>query len=135
MLDFISIVNKHTYSDLSWFFHEWVDINEIPYYIFGYKTDKTYDGKYKITARIRQINVPEDFQVSMPIVVYFEKEKYKIMRLNFIQPFSEFEFPPFDLKPIDIQLNIFQSVLCQIERNGFRRIDKNTRPFIFEQPE
>jgi|GEM_PF-2689153 len=131
MNDFIYIVNKHADTDLSWFFHQWVDINEIPYYIFGYKKEKTFDGTFKVTCRIKQLNVPDDFKVSLPTVVNFDNQKFKSLRINVTQPFSEFEFPLFSLEPKDIQLNIYQSVLCDIETNNFKRIDKHTRPSLF----
>ncbi|MFH1049405.1 MAG: M1 family aminopeptidase [bacterium] len=130
--DFIYIVNKHTSSDLSWFFRQWVDFNEIPYYIFGYKTDKTYDGKFKVRCRIRQLFVPDDFKVSIPIVIYYENNKYQYMRINVVEPYSEFEFPLLSLEPKDIKLNIFQSILCQIETDNFKRINKHTRKSILK---
>jgi hypothetical protein len=120
--DFIRIVNKHVGMDMSWFFTQWVDRNEIPVYTFGYKTEKTAEGKFKVTGRIKQSGVPEGFMMSVPVKVDFGDDKYTIMRLNITKPYLEFEFPLFSMEPQKLNLNVYNSVLCGVEDDDFEDI-------------
>ncbi|MFC2131889.1 M1 family aminopeptidase [Bacteroidota bacterium] len=120
--DFIKIVNKHVGFDMSWFFTQWVDHNSIPSYTFGYKTEKTPEGKFKITGRIKQEGVPDNFIMSIPAKIDFGEDSFTIMRLNVTKPYLEFEFPLLPMEPEEIELNILESVLCEIEYDDFEDI-------------
>jgi len=107
---------------MSWFFKQWVDQNDIPSYVFGYETEETPEGKFKVKCRIKQLNVPDNFQVSIPVKIDFGDDKYTYMRINAVKPFSEFEFPLLPLEPEDIEINVFESVLCDVDYDDFEDI-------------
>jgi aminopeptidase N len=120
--DFVNIVSKYAGTDMKWFFEQWVESNEMPTYTFGYKKEKTPEGKYKVTARIKQTGVNEKFMMSVPVKVDYG-ESYRVLRLNVTKPFIEFEFPLFDVEPKKFQLNAYESVLCEVEYDDFEDIE------------
>jgi len=120
--DFINVVNRNTGADFTWFFNQWVDKNDIPKYTFGYKTEKTPEGKYKVRCRIKQEEVPANFQVSVPVKIDFGDNRRVYMRVNVVQPFSEFDFPLMPLEPEKIEFNTLESVLCDVEYDDYEDI-------------
>ncbi|MCK9209176.1 MAG: hypothetical protein M0P66_18845, partial [Salinivirgaceae bacterium] len=119
--DFIDIVTKYAGTDMTWFFEQWVESNEMPTYTFGYKTEKTPEGKFKVTGRIKQTGVNDKFMMPVPVKIDYG-DSYVTLRLNVIKPFTEFEFPLFDIEPKEFQLNAYESVLCEVEYEDFEDI-------------
>ncbi len=60
---FQSHVEEHAGIDLDWFFEQWVYGSAIPTYRVSYRGEPAEGGGYRVTARLRQENVPEDFRM------------------------------------------------------------------------
>lgn len=109
------LLEKHIGSDMSWFFDEWVYGTAIPEYEFGYDKKKTDDGKYSVVCHVSQKNVPESFQMLVPITVLFEGDRYIHLKLWIDQPEADIDLPGLPFEPKDIVFNTYDAVLCRVD--------------------
>jgi peptidase M1-like protein len=112
--DFQRIVEKHAGRDMSWFFREWVYGTGIPHYRFAWRATAGVDGKYKVTCRVDQENVPEDFQMFVPLHIDFGNNQFAKLRVFVKGRHSEFDLPPMPKEPKRIVFNDLESVLCDV---------------------
>jgi aminopeptidase N len=113
--DFKRVVEKHFGIDMSWFFNQWVYGTEIPVYSIQYKCNELPTGKYTVHCTVRQKNVSDNFQMSVPFYIDFGDNQYARFRYLIKGPVTEFDFPVLPLKPNKIRFNDLESVLCEIE--------------------
>lgn len=115
--DFRRMTEKYTGLDMGWFFDQWVYHSYIPSYEFSYEIeDEAVDGRYKASVTIKQSDVPEDFQMFVPIEIRFRGDKKYYMRLLVDRPDLTVQLPPMDQKPEKIVLNPFHSVLARVKQ-------------------
>ena len=113
--DFKKIVDKHFGEDMSWFFNQWVYGIEIPTYTVSWDKEKTEDGKYSVTLKVKQENVSEGFKMLIPVVMNFDKDKYAIVKVMIDKPYTEVKLPKAPVEPKEIVFNPFYSVLCEVK--------------------
>jgi hypothetical protein len=112
--DFKKIVEQYCGEDMDWFFDQWVHGTDIPVYKVSYKTIQNPDGKYTITLRVEQEEVPPSFKMYVPITIKFKGDQFARLRLNVDQPSKDFTIPS-PLKPEKIIFNDFNSVLAKVD--------------------
>ena len=117
--DFQRVVEKRAGRDMSWFFHEWVYGTGIPHYRFAWHAVPEAGGKYKASCRVDQENVPEDFQMFVPLHIDFGAGKFASVRVFVKGPHSEFDLPLLPMEPKQIVFNDLESVLCEVEAVGW----------------
>lgn len=115
--DFHGIVEKYVGMDMDWFFNQWVYTTAVPKYTYAYKTDKLPDGKYQVTMRVKQENVPEGFQMPVPLLVDLGDGNIVRLRIMVSKAQEDILLPPLPAEPEEIQFNIFSSVLCEVEED------------------
>ncbi|HKW50358.1 MAG TPA: M1 family aminopeptidase, partial [Candidatus Eisenbacteria bacterium] len=113
--DFQRVVEKYAGRNMSWFFREWVYGTGIPHYKFAWRAVPGADGKFKVTCRVDQENVPEDFQMFVPLRIDFGDAKFARVRVFVKGGHSEFALPPLPMEPKGIVFNDLESVLCDVE--------------------
>ena len=113
--DFQRIVEKQAGRNMSWFFREWVYGTGVPHYRFAWHASPGANGKYKVTCRVDQENVPEEFQMFVPLYIDFGGEKFARVRVFVKGRHSEFALPPLPMEPKRIVFNDLESVLCDVE--------------------
>jgi hypothetical protein len=113
--DFQRVVEKHAGRDMSWFFHEWIYGTRVPRYRFAWHATPMGDGKAKVTCRVDQENVPEDFQMFVPLHLDFGGDKFAKVRVFLKGRHSEFDLPPMPMEPKRIVFNDLEAVLCEVE--------------------
>jgi len=113
--DFMRVAQRYAGEDLGWFFDQWVYGTDVPTYRFAYKTERTAEGKYRVTCRVEQTGVPESFRMPVPIRVDFGGERFAWLRSTIQGAKSEFELPLMELQPKAVVFNDLQSVLCKVE--------------------
>ncbi len=113
--DFMNIVSAHMGMDMSWFFRQWVYESAIPKYEYCYHSKDTA-GQYKVTMRVRQSNVPDDFQMFIPLKVDFGGGRVTRLSILVTGREMEFDLPLFSYKPVDVVFNDLESVLCEVEK-------------------
>jgi hypothetical protein len=114
--DFRRVAQRYADEDLGWFFDQWVYGTAVPTYRFASRTERTPEGKYKVTCRVEQRDVPADFRMPVPIRIDFEGERFTWARILVQSPTAEFELPLMDLAPKAIVFNDLESVLCRVEQ-------------------
>ncbi|MBE0570681.1 MAG: hypothetical protein IH618_03980 [Ignavibacteriaceae bacterium] len=114
-VDFKKIVDKHFGEDMSWFFNQYVYGTDIPLYKVAYKTDRTEDGKIKISVRVRQEDVDENFKMYVPIKLVLANDKFARIRIEVKGKETVFITPPIEGELDDIIFNDLESVLCEVE--------------------
>jgi hypothetical protein len=113
--DFRRVVEKHVGLDMGWFFREWIYGTAVPSYRFAYKVADPVDGRYKVTCRVEQSNVPDDFQMYVPIKIDFGDGKLARLRVLVQGKSGEFDLPLMPMKPEEIVFNDLNSVLCEVD--------------------
>jgi hypothetical protein len=113
--NFQKVVEKHVRQDMSWFFKQWVYGTEIPTYQFSYKTEKNESGKYVVRCKIEQLDVPEDFQMPVPVYIDFGNQRFARVRVPVKGPVTKIDLPLLPEKPEKIVFNDLESVLCEVK--------------------
>ena len=117
---FQQMVEQHTGISMDRFFQQWVYGSAIPTYHFSYKLEELESGEYKATVRVRQENVPDDFQMLVPILIDFGAQGSAWVRINVHGPLTEESLPILPMKPNRLELNPFEAVLAETKREGWR---------------
>jgi hypothetical protein len=99
--------------DMKWFFDQWVYGIDIPNYSFDYKAKEAEDGKYIVSCRVAQQDVPADFKMLVPLTVLFDKDRYIHLKIWVDQPLLTIDLPLLPYKPKKIIFNTYDAVLCQ----------------------
>ncbi len=120
--NFKQIIEKHTNMDMTWFFDQWVYGNQIPKYTFGYKVEKTPEGKFKVKCRVKQEKVADGFVMPVLIRVDFGNDQFYPARVVINNKITEFELPLLPLEPKDIKFNFNYSVLCEETTDDYEDI-------------
>ena len=118
--DFQKMVEKYFNQDMQWFFDQWIYNVDIPTYKYSYKVEKRPKGKYSLKLKVRQEEVPENFQMPVPIKIEFDKENYRMETVLVKGTQSEFEFSDLDRKPKKIIFNDMEGVLCKTDKEGWK---------------
>lgn len=113
-----SLLEEKTGVDFSWFFNQWVNNPEIPKYTCSYKVEKTEKG-YIVKCKIKQSEVPDSFQMLVPVTLDFGKHRRYTTRFLVDSKNSEFAFPPCDKEPEKVIFNDYESVLCEVEETSW----------------
>jgi hypothetical protein len=111
---FQALLEKHIGGDMSWFFKQWVSSTDIPEYKFSYKTTQTEDSKYEVTCHITQDKVAEDFQMVVPLTVFFKDDKFVHLKVLVDKPEIDIDLPILPYKPEKIIFNTYDAVLAKV---------------------
>lgn len=85
--DFKGIVEKHTRSNWSWFFDQWVYGSDIPTYCWNHKITRAKDKSYHLAVTIEQRDVPQGFVMPVPLRVIFKDKSVR----QFVLPIKKAE--------------------------------------------
>ncbi len=118
--DFQRTVEAHLGMDMGWFFEQWVNGSAIPTYRVEYCGRELEDGTYSVTARVEQERVPTTFQMYVPLRLEFGDEGISRLRIAVAGPLTEVELPPIPRRPDRIVFNEFESVLAEVDNNGWK---------------
>jgi len=117
---FIQMANRHAGSSLDWFFRQWVYGSAIPTYHFSYKLDELESGEYRATVRVRQEDVPDDFQMIVPIDVDFGERGTVTTLVGVSGATTEVELPLLPMEPEELIFNPRESVLAETRTEGWQ---------------
>jgi aminopeptidase N len=117
---FKQVVEEHIGASMDWFFDQWVYGSAIPTYHFSYNLYELDNGEYEATVRVRQENVPDDFQMIVPIHLDFGEAGSALVPIAVIGPFTQQVLPRLPMKPDAITFNPFESVLAETKTEGWR---------------
>lgn len=117
--EFQAVVEEHLGGvDMQWFFDQWVHGADIPTYRWAWTGEDVAEG-YKLTLRVRQEDVPDDFQMVVPVTVDFGLEGAATVKLLVAGPETVAELPLLPREPDDVIFNDFESVLARVRKEGW----------------
>jgi hypothetical protein len=117
--DFRLVAEKHTGSNLGWFFDQWIYGTHIPSYRVAYQSVKADGGQYKVRLRVQQANVPEDFQMYVPVTLDLGNERVARLRVKVRGPLSEIDLPLMPSEPKAVRFNDLDGVLAEVKMVGW----------------
>ena len=117
--DFRKVVEKHTGTDMRWFFDQWVHSTDIPTYRVAHRTEPAADGQFRVRLKVRQEGVPDDFQMFVPVTLDLGKDRVARVRVKVKGPVSEIELPPMPAEPRNIKFNDLEGVLAEVKSAGW----------------
>lgn len=116
--DFKKVMEKHCGQNLDWFFNQWVYGDNIPEYKFSYTAVQTPEGKFKLTYRIDQSGVPDNFQMIVPL--QFDFGNGQMARTRVVAKGARTQNTLLlPMKPKEVAFNPFASVLCKCENVSY----------------
>ncbi len=113
--DFRRVVELHVGANMKWFFDQWVFGADIPTYRVAYRSKPVEGGKYRVTVRIEQQDVPEDFRVFVPVSVDLGKDRWARMRVEVRVATSEIDLPLMPAEPKGVKFNDLEGVLAEVK--------------------
>jgi len=117
--DFQRVVENHVGIPMDWFFREWVEGTAVPTYILSWRAEPPQNGHYPIHLRVRQEDVPPDFEMPVPIRIALAGGAEAFIRLTVRGPVTEGTFNlPGD--PKEVELNPLESVLAQVKTEAWQ---------------
>jgi hypothetical protein len=117
--DFQRVVEQYAGISMDWFFNEWVYGTGIPSYRVAYRTEPAEGGKYRVRLRVTQDNVPDDFQMYVPVTVDFGGGREARLRVKVAGPSSEITLPLMPLEPKGLTFNALDGVLAEVKMVGW----------------
>ena len=112
--DFQRTAEKHMNIPLDWFFDQWVHGTAVPTYRASYETAPLPDGTVKMTVRVIQENVPEDFQAYVPVTVDLGGDRVLRTRVRVTGRETTVDLPPLPNQPKKFTFNDLDGVLAVV---------------------
>jgi aminopeptidase N len=113
--DFRTVAERHLGADLGWFFDQWIYGKDIPTYRVVYRTEPAEGGMYRIKLQVLQENVPETFQMYVPVTLDLGEDRKARLRVKVRGPKSEIELPLMPAKPKSLRFNDLDGVLAEVK--------------------
>jgi hypothetical protein len=117
---FQQVVEEVVGGSMDWFFEQWVFGTSIPTYVFSHRYEDQPDGGVKAVVRVRQENVPEDFQMIVPVLVDFGADGTALVQVRVVGPVTETELPLLPREPDRIVFNPDEAVLAETRTERWR---------------
>jgi Peptidase family M1 domain len=116
--DFQAAVARRAPGDWSWFFDQWVEGTAIPTYRWSYQVAAAPDaeGKWPVTLKVRQSDVPPGFKMSVPVAIDFGGGKTGHLRVLVEDPEKNFSLS-FPEKPKSLTFNPDSEVLAKVKKD------------------
>lgn len=118
--EFQQVVEQVVGAEMGWFFDQWVYGSSIPTYTFSHTFTDEPDGSVRVTVRIRQEDVPEDFRMIVPILLDFGDEGSALVQVDVVGPVTQVDLPLLPREPDNILFNPYESVLAETKTERWR---------------
>ena len=113
--DFRRVVEKHVGTDMGWFFDQWVHQAAIPTYRVSHRSERADGGKYRVTLRVDQENVPESFRMYVPVTVDLGGNQLVRARVQVTGKSSRIELPLVPAQPKAVRFNDLEGALADVK--------------------
>lgn len=117
--DFQHVVERHINAPMDWFFREWVYGTALPTYILSWRSEPAGEGRYLVRLRIRQEDVPDDFEMDVPLRIELPDSVEAFVRVLVKGPLTETQFT-LPAEPRRLELNPLESVLAETRTERWR---------------
>jgi hypothetical protein len=113
--DFRRVVERHTGTDMGWFFDQWIYGTALPTYKVAYHIEPMEGGQYRVRLRVLQEGVPDDFMMYVPVTLDLGKEGVARVRVKVTGPRSDLVLPPMPAEPKGLRFNDLEGVLAEVK--------------------
>ena len=115
--DFRTIIEKHTKSDWTWFFDQWIYGTAIPTYTWSNSMEEKADqeGNYKTVVTVSQSDVPAGFKMPIPVWIELSDKTAQQFTLVMNEPEKTFALST-KKKPKSVIFNPHYAVLAKIKK-------------------
>lgn len=120
--DFRRVAEQHLGADLGWFFDQWVYGTAIPTYRVAYRSEPADGGQYRVKLQVRQENVPDDFQMYVPVTLDLGQDRVARVRVKVRGPSSEIELPLMPAEPKAVRFNDLDGVLAEVKMVDWKQL-------------
>ncbi len=117
--DLRHVMEKHAGADLGWFFSQWVDGTEIPTYRWAWHAEPGAGTQTTLQIRVRQSNVPDSFQMYVPVAVELTDGRTLKTRVKVTGPVTNAVLPPLPAPVKAVRFNELEGVLAEVSSEGW----------------
>jgi aminopeptidase N len=114
-LDFQRVVERHRGGPMDWFFNQWVHGWQMPTYRVAYRSERVEPNQYRVTLRVEQSGVPDDFQMPVPVTVELKDKRQGRFRVTIRGPRTELALPLLPAEPKALKFNDLEGVLAEVK--------------------
>jgi aminopeptidase N len=118
--DFRKVVERHIGLEMGWFFDQWVYSAAIPTYRVSYRAQPADGGQFRVRLRVKQENVPDDFQMYVPVTVDLGKDRVVRLRVKVRGPATEVDLPLVPAEPKGLRFNDLDGVLAEVKMESWK---------------
>jgi aminopeptidase N len=113
--DFRRVVEKHIGTDMGWFFQEWVYGSRLPSYRVAWRSTPSDGGQFRVQLQVWQDDVPDGFQMYVPVTVDMGKDYTARVRVKVTGPHSLIELPLMPAQPKSVKFSDLEGVLANVK--------------------
>ena len=106
------IGKKYNLTDLNWFFRQWVYQTDLPAYKLEYSVQTNPDGTAMVSGNVLQDKVPETFFTPLPLVIFFDGERWATGTVHAYGPKTPFQIK-LPTKPVKVELDPHHWILSE----------------------
>jgi hypothetical protein len=117
--DFRVVMEKHAGADLGWFFDQWIYGTAIPTYRWAWRAEAGEGGQHRVRLRVKQTEVPDTFQMYVPVTVELRDGRMLRTRVRVVGPLTEVELPPLPAEVRTVRFNDFEGVLAEVSTESW----------------
>ena len=110
---------RHAEANLGWFFDQWIYRSAVPTYRVAWTSEPADGGKHRVRLRVEQSNVPDDFQMYVPVALDLGADSLTRVRVRVTGPRTELELPLMPAKPRELRFNDLSGVLAEVQRTSW----------------
>ena len=118
--DFRRVVERHTNTDMGWFFDQYIYNAAIPTYRVAHKVEQGADGQYRVRLRVRQEGVPESFRMYVPVTLDLGRKQAARFRVKVAGAITELELPPVPSEPKKVVFNDLEGALAEVKTASWK---------------
>ncbi len=115
--DFKKTIEKHTKSEWSWFFDQWIHGTAIPSYEWSYRVSEkpNQEGLYEVEVTVDQRDVPPGFKMPVPLWIEYPDKSVRQFMLSIDKVENNFTLAV-EQRPRSVLLNPYYSVLAKTKK-------------------
>lgn len=113
--DFRRVVERHAGTDMGWFFQQWVYDSRTPSYRVAWRAEPAEGGQVRVRLRVWQENVPDSFQMYVPVTLDLGKDRTARVRVKVTGARSDIELPLMPAPPKSVKFNDLAGVLADVK--------------------
>lgn len=109
------ILGHYIGADADWFLAQWANSLEVPKYTVAYSFPPQVDSTYSVILNVKQENVSPQFKMIVPVKIEMEGFYSVVNKLLIDKPENEINIRDLPYRPVRLDFNIEDAVLCEVD--------------------